>query len=70
MKYGIKVPSNAEEAARFDREKIKPLCANAILKELKAIMMMSVFEKLLLSLRKARVKGYHLAPLCIVFMLR
>ena len=46
MKYIIRVPRNKKEAVQFDRENVKSLEANAILKELEALMLMCVFKKL------------------------
>ena len=49
MKYGIRVPRNAKETAQFDKENGNSLWANAILKEVEALMSMIVFRKLLSS---------------------
>ena len=46
MKYGIRVPRNAKETAQFDKENGNSLWANAILKEVEALMSMIVFRKL------------------------
>ena len=67
LKYGIRVPSNAKEDIHFDRENGNTLWRDAILKELEALMSMHVFNKLPSSLRKARGKGFHFAPLRIIF---
>ena len=58
MKYGIRVPRKKKEATQFDQENVNKLWANAILKELEALMPMKLFRKLLSSLPKARAKGY------------
>ena len=61
LKYGIRVPRNAKEAARFDQENGNKLWANAILKGLEALISMQLFRKLILSLRKSRAKGLQFA---------
>ena len=66
LKYGIRVPRNAKEAAQFDQENGNTLWDNAILKELEALMYMEVFRKLLSSLSKERAKGFQFAPLRII----
>ena len=43
IKYGIIIPSNASEAAQFDKENGNFLWGNAILKELEALMSMKLF---------------------------
>ena len=67
MKYSIRVPSNAKEAAQFDKDNGNSLWENAILKGLEVLMSMSVFRKLPSSLRKAKAKGYQFAPLRMIF---
>ena len=67
MKYGIRVPRNAKESTHFDRYNGNSLWDNAILKKLEALMLISVFKKLLPSLCKARGKGYQFAPLWVIF---
>ena len=67
MKYSIRVPRNAKEAAQFDKENGNYLWSKTILKELETLMSMSIFRKLLSSLQKARAKGYQFAPLWMIF---
>ena len=58
LKYVIRFPRNTKEAAQFDQDNGNLLWMNAILKELEDLMFMILFRKLLLSLRKARAKGF------------
>ena len=58
LKYIIRVPSNVKENAQFDKYNGNSLWANDILKELESLMSMSLFKKLLSSLRKSRAKRY------------
>jgi len=67
LKYGIRVPRNAKEALEFDEENGNTLWRDAILKELKALMEMEVFEKFPCSVRQARGKGFQFAPLRMIF---
>ena len=67
LKYGIRFPGNAKEAAQFDQKNGNKIWANAILKELEALMSMKLFRKLPLSLRKARAKGFQFALLRMIF---
>ena len=67
LKYGTRVPRNANEAIQFDRENGNFLWYNAILKELEALMSMEVFKKFPSSLRKARSKGFQFVPLRMIF---
>ena len=46
LKYGIRVPRNAKEAAQLEQDIGNKLWANAILKELEDLMSMKVFRKL------------------------
>ena len=46
MKYGIRVPRSANEAAQFNKENCNFLWDNAILKKLETLMYMKVFKKL------------------------
>ena len=66
MKYVIRVPRNAWEASKFDRENVNSLWANDILKELEALMYMSFFQKIPPSLRKAMLDVYQFAPLWMI----
>ena len=67
MKYGIRVPSNAKEAAQFDQENGNKLWDNTIMKELEALMSMKVFRKLPSSLCKDRAEGFQFALLRTIF---
>ena len=52
LKHGKRVPRNTKGAANFDKDNIKCHRDDAILKKLEAFMSMSVFKKILSSLRK------------------
>ena len=67
MKYGIRFLRKAKEESHFDNENGNYLWDNTILKELEALMSMTVSRNLLSSLRKARVKGYQFTPLRMIF---
>ena len=65
--YDIRVPRNAKEAAKFDKDNGNSHWNNVILNELEALTSMKAFKKLPLTLREARAKGFQFAPLKIIF---
>ena len=65
--FGIRFPRNAKGAVHFDRDNGNFLYQNAILKELEALVSISLFKKPPSPLRKARAKGYQFAPFRILF---
>ena len=67
LKYGIRVLMNAKEATQFDQDNGNQILINEILKELEAFMSIKGFRKLLLSLCKARSKGFQFKPLGMIF---
>ena len=70
MQYRRRVPRNAKEASQFDNMNGKSLWENAILKELEALISMSVFKKLPASLQKVRVRGYQFLSLRMIFYVK
>ena len=58
LKYIIRSPRNAKEAIQFDQENGNRIWADAILKELEALMFTKVFRKLPSSLQNATAKVF------------
>ena len=67
LKYIIRVPRNAKEAIQFDQENGNKIWADAILKELEALMSTKVFRKLPSSLQEATAKVFQFVPLWMIF---